>query len=204
MATKTMTSDDNSRLRKAFILLDDMHREAPVGDAAGPSNILASLDYHQQLSSWVDQLAPEASIALRLAARSQHVRRWSIPRNSYPMNRKGYRNWRNALTQFHVRTTAEVLVQVGYDAETIARVEQLLRKHRIGKDPEAQTLEDAVCLVFLEIQLDDFSRQHSEEKLLHILRRTWKKMSPTGHRLALHLKLPEEAASLLRSALEGA
>ena len=120
------------------------------------------------------------------------------------MTRKGYRDWRDALGRFHARTAAEVLARVGYDSHTVARVERLLRKQRLRTDPEAQALEDAACLVFLEVQLEDFSRQHSEEKLLHILRRTWKKMSPAGRSLALRLELPEGAAALLRKAVEGA
>ena len=199
-----MTTHGDSRLRAAFALLDGMHREDPSGGADGPKDILASLDYHQRVGRWVERLVPDASVALRLAAHSQHVRRWAIPRDSYPMTRKGYRDWRDALGRFHARTAAEVLVRVGYDADTVARVEQLLRKQRLRTDPEAQTLEDAACLVFLEVQLEDFSRRHSEEKLLHILRRTWKKMSPDGRDLALQLELPEAAAGLLRKAIEGA
>ena len=199
-----MTTHDDSRLGEAFALLDAMHREDPSVGTDGPKSILASLDYHQRLGRWVERLTPEASSALRLAARSQHVRRWAIPRDSYPMTRKGYRDWRDALGRFHARTAAEVLVQVGYESQTVARVEQLLRKQRLRTDPEAQALEDAACLVFLEVHLEDFSRQHTEEKLLHILRRTWKKMSPAGRHLALQLKLPEGAAGLLRKAVEGA
>ena len=159
-----MTADD-PRLQEAFAILDGMHREEPAASAR-QENILASLGYHQRLSQWVERLAPQASAALRLAARSQHVRRWSIPRDSYPMTRKGYRDWRNALTRFHARTAAEVLARVGYDAHTVTRVQQLLQKERLRTDHEAQTLQDAVCLVFLEVQLEAFSRQHSEEKLL--------------------------------------
>ncbi len=197
-----MTTHNDPRLREAFAILDGMHREEPAADAAGPANILASVDYHQRLGQWVERLAPGASPALRLAARSQHVRRWSIPRDSYPMTRKGYRDWRDALARFHARTAAEVLVRVGYAAHTVTRVQQLLQKERLHTDPEARTLQDAVCLVFLEVQLEAFSRQHSEEKLLHILRRTWKKMSPPGRRLALRLELPEGAAGLLGKAVE--
>jgi len=199
-----MTTHDDPRLREAFDLLDGMHREDPSAGPDGPKDILASLDYHHRVGRWVERLAPDASAALRLAAHSQHVRRWAISRDSYPMTRKGYRDWRDALGRFHASTAAEVLARVGYDAPTVARVEQLLKKERLRSDPEAQTLEDAACLVFLEVQLEDFSHQHSEEKLLHILRRTWKKMSPAGRNLALQLELPEGAAGLLRRAVEGA
>ncbi|MDE2666957.1 MAG: DUF4202 domain-containing protein [Acidobacteriota bacterium] len=198
-----MTTHEDPRLREAFALLDAMHREDPSVGTDGPKSILASLDYHQRLGRWVERLAPEASSALRLAAHSQHVRRWAIPRDSYPMTRKGYRDWRDALGRFHARAAAEVLVRVGYESQTVARVEQLLRKQRLRTDPEAQALEDAACLVFLEVQLEDFSRQHTEEKLLHILRRTWKKMSPDARTLALRLELSEGAAGLVRKAVRG-
>ncbi len=194
-------NNDDRRLREAFAMLDDMHREDPTRSASDEGPIPASLLYHQRLSLWVQRISPDASVALRLAARSQHVRRWSIPRDTYPMNKKGYRDWRTSLARFHARTAAEVLVRVGYDAGTVARVQRLLRKERLRTDPEVQTLEDAVCLVFLETRLEEFSHQHSEEKLVHILRRTWKKMSPLGHRLALELKLSKAAEDLLHKAL---
>ncbi len=193
--------NDDRRLREAFAILDGMHREDPTRAPSAEGPIPASLLYHQRLSQWLERISPNASAALRLAIRSQHVRRWTIPRDSYPMNKKGYRDWRTSLARFHARTAAEVLVRVGYDAQTVARVQQLLRKERLRTDPEVRILEDAACLVFLETQLEAFSRQHSEEKVLHILRRTWKKMSPLGLRLALGLELPEAAASLLRKAI---
>ena len=126
-------TDNDPRLQEAFAILDGMHREEPAASAR-QENILASLGYHQRLSQWVERLAPQASAALRLAARSQHVRRWSIPRDSYPMTRKGYRDWREALARFHTRTAAEVLVRVGYDAHTVTRVQQLLQKERLRTD----------------------------------------------------------------------
>lgn len=193
--------NEDQRLREAFAILDDMHREDPTRSTSDGRSVPASLLYHQRLGEWLDRMAPNASAALRLAVRSQHVRRWSIPRDSYPMNKKGYRDWRTSLARFHAQTAAEVLVRVGYDSETIARVQQLLRKERLRTDPEVRILEDAVCLVFLETRLEEFSQHHSEEKLLQILRKTWKKMSPLGHRLALELKLSETTAGLLQKAL---
>ena len=141
------------------------------------------------------------SVPLRLAARSQHVQRWQIPRSSYPMNKSGYRNWRTQLNQFHAKTAADVLRQVNYDEYTVSRVQQILRKERLKIDSEVQHLEDAICLVFLELQLEEFSKKHPKEKLVNILRKTWNKMSSLGHQLALNLDLSDNLQHLLKEAI---
>lgn len=192
---------DDGRLKRAFAIFDTMHEEDPTRRPSEEKQVSASLFYHHYVSQWIERLSPNASIALRLAARSQHIRRWLIPRQTYPMNKQGYKNWRTSLLQFHAETAATVLLKVGYDARTVTRVQQLLRKERLRLDPEVQHLEDAVCLVFLEIQLANFSKQHQEEKILDILRRTWRKMSPLGHHLAFELNLPQPVADLLRRAV---
>jgi len=103
----------------------------------------------------------------------------------------------------HARIAGEILESAGYDAETIARVQSLMKKERLKQDAEAQTLEDVVCLVFLENWFTDFSRQHDPDKIVDIVAKTWKKMSPAGHRAALALagKLPDEARALIERAL---
>jgi hypothetical protein len=153
------------------------------------------------MTGWLERLAPEASEPLRLAIRAQHLCRWTIPRSQYPMDRRGYHQWRTHLARFHAEKAGEILCEVGYDAATIARVQALLRKEGLKSDPETQLLEDVACLVFLESYFADFSRQHDEEKLITILRRTWLKMSPRGHQAALALDLPLEARALIEKAL---
>lgn len=192
---------DDERLKRAFAIFDAMHQEDPTRSSFESNQILASLFYHQKLSQWIERLCPNASVPLRLAARSQHIRRWLIPRQTYPRNKQGYKNWRASLLQFHAETAATVLLKVGYDAQTVSRVQQLLRKERLRLDPEVQHLEDAACLVFLEIQLADFSKQHHEDKILDILRKTWRKMSPLGHHLALELNLPQSVNDLVHKAV---
>src|SRR6266481_7771808 len=59
------------------------------------------LFYAQRLTEWVLRLSPEASEALQLAARCQHICRWMIARNSYPMTRACYLRWREQLTRFY-------------------------------------------------------------------------------------------------------
>jgi hypothetical protein len=159
------------------------------------------LIYARRMTDWLDRLEPDASEPVQLAARSQHLMRWSIPRDAYPMDRAGYLKWRTTLYDFHADRAAEVLRDVGYDDVTIARVRSLVRKEKIKADPEMQLLEDVICLVFLENYFAEFAADHDEEKLIRILRRTWAKMSPRGHEAALGLSLPERERKLVEAAL---
>src|SRR5207249_10366915 len=121
-----------------------------AANAQDPRGI--QLPYAQRLSAWVERLAPDASEALRLAARCQHLRRWEIPRESYPAGRVGYLKWREALKHFHAEEAGKILREVCYDDVTIERVRNLNLKK---KDPETSVLEDALCLLFLETQFDE-------------------------------------------------
>jgi len=117
------------------------------------------------------------------------------------MDRHGYLRWRTTLARFHAGTAAAILRDVGYDDATIQRVQTLLRKERLKRDPEVQCLEDVICLVFLEHYLAAFATQHDEVKVLDILRKTWTKMSPRGHEVALTLPMSPEARRLVEQAL---
>jgi hypothetical protein len=152
-------------------------------------------------SAWVDVLAGKAaSEALQIAARAQHIRRWEIPRDSYPRDRIGYLKWRTDLQQFHAAKTAEIMQAFGYDEAAISRVKALMTKKRLKQDPEVQILEDALCLVFLETQFSQFA-QNEPDKITNILQKTWKKMSPQGQQLALQLPMDEAARAIIERAL---
>jgi hypothetical protein len=155
------------------------------------------------MTRWLRRLEPDASEALQLAARAQHVARWRIPREDYPRDRANYKRWRTDLAELHAQTTGEILRDCGYDHETIDRVQSLLKKKNLKTDPECQTLEDVICLVFLESYFADFAAQHDEAKLIRILQRTWAKMSDRGHQAALQLSLPPALAKLVGKALAG-
>src|SRR5262245_42751761 len=155
----------------------------------------------QLMPAWLDKIAPDASETLRLAVRCQHIQRWTIPRHTYPMNRTGYLRWRTTLAKFHADTATAILHDVGYDDAIIRRVQRLLRKESLKRDPEVQCLEDVICLVFLESYLAAFATQHDEAKILDILQKTWKKMSSRGHEVALTLSMSPEAQRLVEQAL---
>ena len=175
---------------------DDPHRESVRG-VAEPKELV----YARRMSARLDRFAPEASTVVRLAVRAQHIRRWTIPRDRFPPGREGYRLWRGSLSAFHAETAGTILRQTGYDEVTVERVGALLRKERLKADPEAQLVEDVACLVFLEHYLDDFARKHDEDKVLDIVRKTWRKMSSRGQAAAHGLALTPRVAELLARAL---
>jgi hypothetical protein len=159
--------------------------------------------YSRRMSDWLMRLAPDASEALRIAAHGQHICRWMIPRSGYPTDRTGYLGWRTDCKRMHAEKLGEILHGLGYDEPTIGRVQSLVRKEHLKSDPETQLLEDVVCLVFLENYFADFSHQHDEAKLIDIVRKTWKKMSPRGHDAALQLQLSPDCRRIVERALGG-
>jgi hypothetical protein len=195
---------DHPRLHAALARFDAINAEdpntVPVAGAARPKELV----YAEQMTAWLHRLNPSPSEALQLAARSQHLRRWQIPRDSYPDGRPGYLRWRTALQQFHADEAAKVLREVGYDDATISRVQSLLKKQQLKTDAEMQLLEDVICLVFLENHFADFAREHDDDKVIGIIRKTWTKMSDRGRAAALTLQLPADARRLVERALERA
>lgn len=193
----------SGRIEKAIRRFDesnseDPHREEDRGESY-PKEVL----YARRMSAWVERLDPDASEALRLAARSQHIRRWESPRSDYPMTRAGYHRWRTALYAFHAETAGSILGDLGYDSETIETVKNLLLKKGLRTDPDMQTLEDAAALVFLEFHFAEFAQREDvdDAKMIGILRKTWKKMTERGHAAALELDFPGETGRLLHEAL---
>ena len=189
------------RFNKAIHRFDAANAEDPHLEVVDGVPYPKELLYAQRMTSWLDRFAPDASEALRLAVRCQHIRRWMMPRSQYPMDRRGYLQWRTGLAKFHADTAADILREVGYEAALIGRVQSLLRKEGLKRDPEVQCLEDVICLVFLESYCADFARQHDPAKMLPIIRKTWEKMSPRGREVARALDLSQEVHQLVEAAL---
>ena len=194
-------NESSNRFEDALRLIDEANSEDPNTEKFEGGNYPKELLYSMRMTKWLETIEPDASEALRLAVRSQHIRRWEIPRSNYPMNRRGYHQWRTRLYDYHGERAAEILKEVGYDEETIARVRKLLKKQGLKTNPETRTLEDVACLVFLESYFWDFSRLHDEEKIIGILRKTWAKMSPRGQEAAREISLNAGAEALLNQAL---
>jgi hypothetical protein len=191
-------SPDTDKFRAAIAAFEAANAQDPTQIAGTPAELL----YARRMTDWLNRLYPDAGELLHLAARSQHIRRWMVPRSKYPITRAGYHQWRTFLYSFHADTAAEILQKIGYDNATISRIRSLLKKEKLKADPEMQMLEDVACLVFLESYFADFAAKHDEEKVIGILRRTWKKMSPRAHAVALELNLSPQARQLIEKALK--
>jgi Domain of unknown function (DUF4202) len=161
----------------------------------------AELVYGRRMSETLARMAPNASEHLRIAARGQHIERWTLPRTSYPAGRAGYLKWRKDLQAFHARRIGEIMAAQGYGADDIARVGALIRKERLKSDAEAQLIEDVACIVFLEHYVADFLAKTDADKLADILAKTWNKMSPRGREEAGKLALPAPVKPLLEQGL---
>jgi hypothetical protein len=184
-------------LRDAMARIDAVHAEDPEKDGGQPKEFL----YAQRMSARLAKLAPQASEALQLAVRCQHLRRWAIARGDYPEGKVGYLRWRKEESLAHAALAGDILTAAGYDADAVKRVQSLIKKERIKHDAEAQLLEDVTCLVFLELEFAPFAAKHPDEKVIDILRKTWPKMSAQGHEAALALKLPAPLRALMERAL---
>jgi hypothetical protein len=191
-----------ARFAEACRLFDAANAEDPTQEPNDLGQLVPKeLLYAERMSAWLTRVAPDAPEAVQLAARSQHIRRWHIPRADFSLTRPGYHQWRNTLKQYHAELAGELMAQAGYDADMILRVQQLLRKERLKDDPEVQLLEDVICLVFLEYYFLPFAAQHPEEKVVEIVQKTWPKMTERGHALALQLPFSPEALALVTKAL---
>jgi hypothetical protein len=191
-------------LERAVAAFDSLNAADPVSESDAGTARPRLLLQAERLARWIERLEPAASEALKLAAHCQHLERWKIARDEYPEGRVGYLQWRTQLGRFHAQRAAEVLREIGYDTATIAAVERILTKQNLRSNADSQTMEDALCLVFLEFEFDAFVAKYPDEaKAVDILQKTWKKMSERAHEHALALPLSERAKALVRRALGG-
>lgn len=195
---------NTTRFRQAIAKFDAANAQDPNQENFQGKTYPKELLYAERMTAMLAQFAPDATEAVQLAARSQHICRWKSPRNAYPMDGVGYKQWRTDLYKFHGETAAAIMREVGYDDDMIARVQALLRKEKLKVNPQTQMLEDVAGLVFLQHYLADFVSKYShydEEKLLNILRKTWRKMSDSGHAVALNLNYTPEILAVIQKAL---
>lgn len=193
--------EDATRFLGTISEVDLLNDDDPTRVAMGGNNVGYELYFSTQLTRWTLELAPEASEALMLAARGQHICRWMIPREDYPRDRAGYLKWRADLKKFHAHKMVTILQGNGYDESLQNRVADLNMKKGLKTDPECQVLEDALCVVFLEKQFAQFSEKTDEDKMIGILQKSWAKMSEAGRQAALSLELSEDCKKLVGKAL---
>jgi tRNAThr (cytosine32-N3)-methyltransferase len=190
-----------SAFARARALVDAAHATDPHRT---PDGRAAELVYAERMEAWVARLVPDATDLLRLAARCQHLERWSVPRATFPLDKPGYHAWRRSLYTRQAERARALLLAAGVTEADAAEVATWVSKTGLKTNPGTQALEDAACLVFLENEIGAFAAQHAEyprEKFVDILRKTWKKMSPAAQSAALGLDLPPAIAALVRDAV---
>ena len=181
---------DSRTFTDIIAAIDRRHADDPAG---------RELDYAERMSAWLGSLSEAPSDALKIAVRAQHFERWRYPRESFPSGREGYLRWRRDAARRQAQAVGDLLAARGVCQALIERVQALMQKRRMQRDPEAQTLEDCACLVFLESELDRFAEGRDAAQLAHILKRSWGKMSPRAQRHAESLPLTPSHRRLLES-----
>lgn len=193
-----------SPFAKTLALIDAANALDPNLEFDGTRQRPKELLYSERMTECLKAFLPEASEHLQLAARGQHIERWTSPRNAYPEGRTGYKQWRAELGLFHARRVGELMAQAGYAGEDIKRTQYLVQKRGLGRDPETQCLEDVICLVFIRHYLEDFAVKHDQPKLVDIIQKTWAKMSERGHAAALQIPISPAMQDLIGKALAAA
>ncbi|KAF0205642.1 MAG: hypothetical protein FD173_812 [Gallionellaceae bacterium] len=191
----------------AIAAFDKANAEDPNKDVFSGKDYPKELLYAQRMTEMQERYAPETSEAVKLAVRAQHIQRWKIPRSDYTMDKPGYMLWRTTLYKFHAETAGNLMKEVGYGDEMIARVKSIISKKNLKTDPEAQMMEDIVDLVFIEHYMIGFATSHpeyDEAKWILIIKKTWNKMSARAHEFALagKIKLPETLVPLILKAVQ--
>ncbi len=193
----------DNRTRQALNAIDDANRNDPrvwtYGAEGEPEPY--ELVYSQKLYVWVKALCPDPSEELILAARGLHIERWKIPRSDYPMTRKSYHDWRDALRTLHADRAGEIMREAGYEAAAIQRTQELILRSTYPDDPESRVIEDAVSLLFLETQFTELAEKTERKKMVRILRRVWPKMTVKAQEAALQLNYTDFEKTLLEEAL---
>ena len=197
-----MTIQDPQRFERAIALFDAANAADPNLDEGQPKELL----YAQRMTEMIGRYAPDASEVAQLAVRAQHIKRWTVPRSSYPMTKEGYLAWRTGLYKFHAETAGALMREAGYDDAMIDQVKAAVGKRGLKVNPDTQMMEDVTDLVFIEYYMLGFAGQHaeySEDKWLDIIRKTWRKMSQRAHDFATGggIKLPEPLVPLILKAI---
>jgi len=190
-----VTSDEQRTA--AEVAIDRANGEDPrvitVAGSTGPTELIMG----ERAAEWVRRLDPLAEPAQLLAARAHHFRRWTRPRGDYPEGRAGYLRWRADAKGAHAAEVGEVLSSVGIDTVVMDRVGQIIRKEGLGTDPQVGIHEDAVCLTFLEAQLDPTASQLGNDHMVEVLAKTIRKMTPAGIQRVAELELSDAGAALV-------
>ncbi|WP_347310175.1 DUF4202 domain-containing protein [Defluviimonas sp. SAOS-178_SWC] len=184
-----------TRLARTLAAIDAANGADPDRSEGTPAARL----YGERMTAELERLFPDASEDLRIAARGQHIERWTSPRSAYPEGREGYLAWRRDLAAFHAGRVGEIMSAEGYGNDAVERVGQMIRKEGIKRDPEVQALEDVICFTFLRWYFQPFAEGRDAGGLERIVAKTARKMSAEARARALkEFDLPAPFAAAFR------
>jgi hypothetical protein len=191
----------------AIAAFDKANGEDPNKETFEGTEYPKELLYSQRMADMQERYVPEASEAVKLAVRAQHIQRWKIPRKDFLMDREGYLQWRVKLYKFHAQTAARLMQEAGYEDEMVERVMAIVSKKGLKVNPETQLMEDVADLVFIEHYMMDFATKHpeyEEAKWIQIIKKTWQKMSPRAHEFVMNggIRLPDALVPLIMKAVQ--
>jgi hypothetical protein len=192
----------SERFDRAIAAIDAANADDPATIVIDGTVRSKELAHAELMTDWVRRLDPAATEEQLLAARAHHLRRWTVPRSSYPEGRSGYLRWRRDLQRQHAAQVAEILAGVGYETASIERVQAIIRKERLASDAAVQTHEDALCLVFFQTQAVELAEQLGADKTVDVVDKTLRKMSPAGIDALLALDLPSGLRAMVMRAAE--
>jgi hypothetical protein len=188
------------QLKKAYAAFDLYNSSDPNKEVYKGISYSKECLYAIRMTEKLHHYMTDPPEYLKLAARCQHIGRWEIARNSYPMDRKGYLQWRSQLKIHHSIIAEKILTECGYGTDIKEKVKSLLLKKQLQQNPDTQLLEDVICLVFIEYYLEDFAAQHENEKIIDIIKKTLKKMSPHAIDEALKIPVSDKVKGLIEKA----
>jgi Domain of unknown function (DUF4202) len=193
---------DSAKELEARKRFDTIHSQDPQTSVnASGETVPRELLEADHLEAWVRKLCPEPSLALRLAARCQHLGRFAVPRTAYEPGRVGYLKWRKDMARRHAELATTILRDLGAPQELLDGVQNIQLKQDLKGNPDGQAMEDALCLSFLEHEFVPFIDRYEDQKIIDIVSKTWRKMSPAARDLALGLPLSGRALTLVQRAL---
>ena len=190
------------QLAEALEKIDEFNMKDPKTEEFLGKTMTSEMVYSVRVTNWVNQLVERPSDELLIASRGVHIGRWEVPRENYPAGLQGYYQWKTFLHQYHAKKVVTIMESCGYSAEAIKKVSDIITRKKLKENPATQVLEDAVSLVFLEVQLLPLMAKATEEKVINAIVKTWAKMSSAGHAKALNLNLPLEAMAVIKKALK--
>lgn len=191
----------NSGYEAAVAAIDAANSADPTSISVRGHQLPLAFAHGRLAAEWIVSLHGSDDDLLLLAARAHHLRRWELPRTSYPEGRAGYLAWKRDQRQRHATDVAALLEAAGYSPAEIERVQALVRRDRLATDAGSQAVEDAACLVFLETQLADLSRRLDHDLLISVLRKTARKLSPAGAAAIADIPLGAAERAVLAEAL---